>query len=196
MNLGTINNQFHINLPVDFVPEELEDRYIKYLKGKNKIYTTVKDYLDSSCKSITYPGIEFPTVSNEQNLKRKNLKWKTVGNVYDLFDDEITITMNDVDSKMNYLILQDILTNHYLNTSDAYDQNILLTVIDENRKALYHIQYRNVIWTGISSNTFSFSEQTIESKTFDIKFKYNYIDIKWVLDDVDIISENKYNKVN
>lgn len=192
MNLNTLNNQFHINLPIDFVPEELEDRYIRYLKSKNKIYSTVKDYLDSTCKNITYPGMEFPTVSNEQNLSRKKIKWKTVGNVYDLFDKEMTITFNDVDSKTNYLIMQDILTNHYLNTDIAYDQNILVTVIDENRNALYHIQYRSVIWTGISPNTFSFGEQLVESKTFDLNFTYNYIDIQWVLDKTDIISNNKY----
>lgn len=192
MNLGTINNQFHINLPVDFVPELLEERYLGYLKSKNKIYSSVKDYLDSTCKTITYPGITFPTVANEQNLMRKKISWKTVGNVYDLFDKEMTITFNDVDSKTNYLMMQDILTNHYLNTDLSYDQNIMVTVVDENRNALYHIQFRSVIWTGISSNTFSFGEQIIESKTFDITFTYNYVDIQWVLGKVDIISDNNY----
>ena len=192
MNLGTINNQFHINLPIDFVPEELEDRYLAYLKSKNKIYSTVKDYLDSTCKTISYPGVTFPTVTNEQNIMRKKIKWKTVGNVYDLYDKEMTITFNDVDSKTNYLMMQDILTNHYLNTDIAYDQNIMVTVVDENRNALYHIQYRSVIWTGITPNTFSFGEQVVESKTFDISFTYNYIDIQWVLGKVDIISDNNY----
>lgn len=192
MNLGSINNQFHINLPIDFVPEQLEERYLNFLKSKNKLYSSVKDYLDSTCKDISYPGIEFPTVSNEQNLSRKKIKWKTVGNVYDLFDQDMTITINDVDSKLNYLIMQDILCNHYLNTDKAYDQNILITIIDENRKALYQIQYRDVIWTGISANTFSFGEQIVESKTFDMKFTYNFIDIQWVLDKTDIISENSY----
>lgn len=196
MNLGTLNNQFHINLLVDFVPENLEERYLKFLKSKNKIYSSTKDYLDSTCKTITFPGISFNTVSNEQNIRRKNIKWKAVDNIYDLFDKDMTVTFHDVDSKMNYLIMQDILTNHYLNTNKAYDQNILVTVIDENRNALYQIQYRNVIWTGISSNTFSFGENIIASNTFDLNFTYNYIDIQWVLDNTDIISENDYTQIN
>lgn len=196
MNLNSINNQFHINLPPDFVPENIEERYYKFLKGKRKIYASVLDYLNSTAKTITFPELNFPTVSNEQNIKRKKIAWKTVGNVYDMYNKELTITFNDVDSKMNYFIMHDILTNHYLNTDNPYDQNIIVTVIDENRNALYHIQYRSVIFTGIGGNTFSFGEQIIENKTFDISFICNYIDIKWVLGNEDIISDNTYNKIN
>lgn len=192
MNLTTLNNQFHYNLPLDFVPAAYEERYMKMLGDKRKLYSSVLDYLNSTIQSISFPGVNFPTVSNPQNLKRKQIKWKTVGNIYDLFDSEITVTFLNVDSNLNYVIFMDILMNHYLNVDRPYDAAMVITVIDQNRNALYHLQYRDVIWTGISGNNFAFNDQTIQNKTFTMTFTYNFIDFEYVADKVDIISGNTY----
>lgn len=186
-NLSTLNNQFEFNLPIDFVPKIVEDRFMPLLKGKKKIYRSVLDYLNSNILSISDPAIKFETVSNPQNLKRKKLKWKTVGNIYDLFDDTITVTFNSVDSNMNYLLMREILINHYLNTDTAYDQIIVVTLVDENRKAIYRITYRDVIWTGIGDNTFANNDTLISNKQFTCTFEYNYYDIEFVLGEIDVI---------
>jgi len=195
MNLGTLNNQFHYNLPLDFIPKGYEETYMKLLGDKRKLYATVLDYLNSTIQSISFPGISFPVVSNPQILKRKKIKWKSVGNIYDLFDDTITVTFNNVDSNMNYIIFMDILMNHYLNVEKPYDAALIITTIDQNRKALYHIQFRDVIWTGISSNTFAFNDQTIQTKTFTLTFMYNFIDFENVSSKTDIITGNAYNNL-
>jgi hypothetical protein len=69
MNLTTINNQFYFNLPSDFIPEKYEERYMKMLGNRRKVYSTVMDYLNSTIQSISYPAIKFPVVSNPQILK-------------------------------------------------------------------------------------------------------------------------------
>jgi len=145
MNNTTLNNQFNFTLPDNFVPDQLEERYLELLGSKRKLYVRVIDYINSSIQSISFPSINFPTVSNPQNLKRKKIKWKTVGNIYDLYDETITITFLNVDANINYMIMHDILTNHYLNVDDAYDQNILISAVDQNRDAIYHISFRDVI---------------------------------------------------
>lgn len=195
MNNTTLNNQFHFNLPLDFIPEDLEERYLALLGSKRKLYTSVIDYLNSTIQSISFPGINFPVVSNPQILKRKEIKWKTVPNIYDLFDDTITVTFLSVDSNINYLILLDILTSHYLNVDKPYDENLLMTVIDENRNAIYHIGFRDVIWTGLSDSLFAFNDQTISNKTFTATFTYNFIDFMYAAGkaNIDIITENPYN---
>jgi hypothetical protein len=192
MNNITLNNQFHFTLPDIFIPDELEERYIELLGSKRKLYTRVIDYINSSIQTITFPGINFPTVSNPQNLKRKKIKWKTVGNIYDLYDETITITFLSVDANINYMIIHDILSNHYLNTDDAYDQNVLITAVDENKDAIYHISFRDVIWTGIGDNTFAYNDQTVQNKTFTVTFVYNFIDFMYVKDKKDVISGNSY----
>ena len=145
MNLTTVNNQFHFNLPLDFIPESREERYMDLLKAKRKLAPSVIDYINSTIQSVSFPSINFPVVNNPQILKRKQIKWKTVGNIFDLFDDTITVTFLNVDSNINYIIMLDVLMNHYLNVDKPYDSSIVVTMLDQNRQALYHIQFRDVI---------------------------------------------------
>lgn len=195
MNLTTLNNQFHYNLPLDFIPPGYEERYMKLLGDKRKLYSSVLDYLNSTIQSISMPGVTFPVVSNPQILHRKKIKWKTVGNIYDLFDETVTVTFLNVDGNMNYIIFMDILMNHYLKLDKSYDAPLIVTVIDQNRNALYHIQFRDVIWTGIGPNEFAFNDQTVQTKNFTMTFEYNFIDFEYVADKIDIITKNGYNNL-
>lgn len=192
MNLTTLNNQFHFSLPLDFIPTGSEERYMKLLGAKRKLYVSVLDYLNSTIQSITFPSINFPIVNNPQNLKRKQIQWKTVGNIYDLFDKTVTVTFLNVDSNINYTIILDILMNHYLNVDKPYDDSLVITTLDEKRNALYHVQYRDVIWTGMSDNTFAYNDQTLQNKNFTATFTYNFIDFEYVADKIDIITGNSY----
>lgn len=192
MNLTTVNNQFHFSLPLDFIPESREERYMDLLKAKRKLAPSVIDYINSTIQSVSFPSINFPVVNNPQILKRKQIKWKTVGNIYDLFDDTITVTFLNVDSNINYIIMLDVLMNHYLNVEKPYDSSIVITMLDQNRQALYHIQFRDVIWTGMSDNTFAFNDSAVQNKTFTATFTYNFIDFEYVADKVDVITDNTY----
>lgn len=192
MNLITVNNQFHFSLPLDFIPESREERYMDLLKAKRKLAPSVIDYINSTIQTVSFPSINFPFVNNPQILKRKQIKWKTVGNIYDLFDDTITVTFLNVDSNINYIIMLDTLMNHYLNVEKPYDSSIVVTMLDQNRQALYHIQFRDVIWTGMSDNTFAFNDSAVQNKTFTATFTYNFIDFEYVADKVDIITDNTY----
>jgi hypothetical protein len=192
MNLATLNNQFHFQLPIGFVPESLEDRYMKLLNDARKPYRTVLDYLNSTIQSINFPSIEFPVTSNPQNKLRKQITWKTVGNIYDQFDKNVTITFLDVDSKLNYFIILDILCNHYLNSEQPYDNSIIVTVVNERRRALYNIQFRSVIWTGLDGNQLAFNDAILSSKTFNATFAFNYIDFEFVNENKDMITNKKY----
>lgn len=191
-NLTTLNNQFEFTLSPSFIPERLEKRYSSLLGAKRKLYRSVIDYINSSILTITMPSFTMDVSSNPQVTKRKEIQYKAVGNVYDMFDKSVTITFKNVDSNLNYLMMIDILTNHYMNTKRVYDDNIVVTVVDENRSALYHIQFREVIFTGLSDNTFAYNDAVIGSKTFTMTFTYNFLDIEFVKDKVDIISGNNY----
>ena len=174
------------------MPAHYEERYMPLLTANRKVYSSVIDYLNSTVQSISFPGIKFPIVSNPQVLKRKKINWKSVGNIYDMFDDTVTVTFANVDGNVNYLMMLDCLMNHYLNVDQPYDKPMIITIIDRNRKALYHVQFRDVIWTGMSENTFAFNDQTLQNKTFTTTFTYNFIDFQYLGDGNDIITGNSY----
>lgn len=190
-NLSTLNNQFHFNLPLDFVPEELEARYMKILKNWRKPYSTVLDYINAEIQDISYPAITFPTVT--QIMKRgKETQWKGDQNVYDLMDKKGTITFRSVDSNFNYMIIRDCLVHHYLNTGRTYDSNLVMTMVDENRKALFFFQFRSLIFTYQDGNKFAYNEGSITNKTFTIDFTFNYFDQEFVADKIDVIMNSTY----
>lgn len=189
-NLITINNQFLFNFPTDFVPEEIEKRYMGYIKSKRKLHLSVLDYLNSTVLDISFPSITFNQVTNKQNLHRKQIGWKAVDNINDLFDDSVTITIQDVNSKVNYMIFLDVLSNKYLNSDAPYDENILVTIVDENRNALYQIQFREVIWMSQDGTRLGFNNQSMGSDTFTISFTYNFLDIRWLYDGSHFIDDN------
>lgn len=185
----TMNNMFNFLLPQEFIPDVIEKRYIKLLKAQRKLHNSVIDYINSNVLSITYPSINFPITSNEQIVKRKKIHWKTVGNIYDLFNKEFTLTFSNVDSNICYKIVQEALIYHYLDTSKAYDNNIIVELLDENRKNIFIEIYRNVIFTGISDTTLAFNNQAIQSQTFTVNFTCNYIDIEYPADNVNTIHQ-------
>jgi len=84
----------------------------------------------------------------------------------------------------------DILTHHYLRVEKPYDESIMITITDQYKHGLYNIHYRDVMWTGLSDNTFAFNDQTIQTKTFTATFGYNFMDFDYLIDDVDIITGN------
>lgn len=193
-NLSTINNQFEFNFPLTFVPESVEKRYLGYLKAKRKMHSSVLDFLNSTILNLSFPSITFNTVNNPQIKHRKNISWKAVDNINDLFEKTITVTVRDVDAHINYFILLDCLSYKYLDTDTTYDENVIVTIVNENRNALYQIQFRDVIWLGMSDISLAYNVVDMGTDTFTLQFTYNYIDIVWVAEDTDIIQSAINNK--
>lgn len=194
-NLLTIQNQFYAQLPISFVPDDLDERYMKLLGDKRKLYASAIDYLNSTMLDITFPSASVETIQNPQNLHRKEIKYKVVKNAYDLFEKEITLTFNNVDSNLNYMMFLELWFKHYLNTDSPYDEPLIITMVDQNRRALYNIQYRDVMWTYIGENKLAFNDQAISQKTFQMKFTFNFMDIQFSEsggNSIDIISGNSY----
>jgi len=186
LNLGTLNNQFSFNLPGDFVPEELEERYMPLLKALRKPYASVIDYLNSTIQDIDYPEFSIPT--STQIIKRgKETFWRGSGNVYDGFAKNGQITFLSVDSNLNYIIIQNCLTAAYLNVDKTYDGNLILAVVDQNRKAFFITQFRSLIFTKLDGTKFGYNDQTINTKTFQMSFVYNYIDIEYVKEGIETV---------
>lgn len=190
-NLSSPNNMFVYNLPLDFVPDYLEERYMPLLKNMKKPFLTSLDYLNSTILDISWPSITLPTVT-QINKYGKETFWKGAQNIYDTFDKTGTITFSNVDGNLNYMMIMECLINGYLNTKKPYDSNLVLTLVDQNRKAIFFAQYRSVIFTYQDGNKFGYNDQTIQNKTFTVNFVFNYMDLEYIHDKIDTIMNEKY----
>ena len=181
MRLNSQSNQFIFNLPSDFVPKEISTSYEPLLEKNWSQYDNVIDYLNSTIKSVSFPGISIDTP--EQRLsKGKTRNYYPAKNVNDIFTThELPVTFASVDSDTNYWIMVDILMEHYLDVSKLYINPLVMDVIDIHRDVIYSIKFFEIIGVSISDITFDYSQQKVNQKEFTVTFKFNFIDIEFNL---------------
>lgn len=185
MRISSQNNQFIFNFPVDFIEPYLYDQFQK-LMDKNFIpYESVIDYINSTIKEVVFPSTTFE--NKEQTLRRgKKVGWKDSKSVFDTFTNELDITFRSVDSWLNYFILLQILIEFYLNNDKNQIPMFTLEIIDKDGNLIYTIIFEEILLKSISEIRLGYQQYDIAEKTFSITFRYNFIDIRWELDDDDI----------
>jgi hypothetical protein len=182
LRLNSQATQFVFNLPSDFIPQEILNTYKPILEKNWVQYDTVLDYLNSTIKSVSFPGISIQPP--EQTLIRGKIRaYKPAKNVQDIVTShEFTVTFRSVDSDLNYWLAYDIFSKHYLDVVNLYINPFLLTAVDIWRDAIYRIKFFEIIAISLSDNTFDYSQQKTNAKEFTITFKFNFIDIEFILD--------------
>ena len=181
MRLSSQSSQFIFNLPSDFLPTEIINTYTPILEKNWVQYENVIDYLNSTIKSVSFPGLSIQTP--EQRLIRgKYRSYKPATNVNDIVTNrEFTVTFRSVDSDLNYWLTYDIFQKHYLDCINLYINPFMLTCIDIHRDAIYTIKFQEIIAISLSDLTFDYSQQKVNAKEFTLNFKFNFIDIEFIL---------------
>ena len=181
MRLGSLSNQFVFNLPSDFLPQEIVNTYTPILEKNWIQYENILDYLNSTIKSVNFPGLSITTP--EQTLIRgKKRSYKPATNVNDILSSrEFQVVFRSVDSDLNYWLAYDIFQKHYLDTQHMYINPFTVTSIDIHRDAIYVIKYFEIISISLSEMVFDYSQQKVNAKEFTLQFKFNFIDIEFLL---------------
>lgn len=181
MRISSQSSQFVFNLPSDFIPAESIKEFTPMLEKNWIQYENVIDYINSTIKSINFPGFSIDTP--EQRIKRgKKLHYKPTTNINDIVSsNELTLTLRSVDSDLNYIALLDIFAKHYLDTDHIYVEPFILTAVDIHRDAIYQVKFKDIIFKTISENNFNYSAQKIQAKEFTCTFIYDFYDIEYMI---------------
>ena len=187
MRLSSQNSQFVFNLPSDFLKQEIINTYTPVLEKNWVQYENVIDYLNSTIKSVNFPGISFE--GPKQIYPRgKERFYKPSKNVQDIISTrDLTVTFRSVDSDLNYWLMFDILTKHYLDVENLYLEPFMLTCVDIYRDAIYRINFRQIILKSLSDKTFDYSAQKVNDHTFTLNFSFNFYDIEFLLDNSKVL---------
>jgi hypothetical protein len=182
MRLSSQGSQFIFNLPSDFIKQEVIDTYMPVLEKNWVQYENVIDYINSTIKAVNFPGIGFD-MPKQTNMRGKERQFKPAKNVQDITTThDLTVTFRSVDSDLNYWLVFDILTKHYLDTENAWVNPFTITCVDIHRDAIYVIRFYEIILKGLSDNTFNYSQQKVNAKEFTLTFHFNFYDIEFLLD--------------
>ena len=181
MRLSSQSSQFVFNLPSDFLPQEIINTY-KPILEKNWIqYENVLDYLNSTIKAISYPGISIQMP--EQTLWHgKKRSYKPAININDIVTNrEFSVDFRSVDSDLNYWLCVDIINKHYLDVMNLYINPFRLTAVDIHRDAIYEIRFFEIIAFSIGELKFDYSQQKVNAKDFTITFRFNFLEVEFLL---------------
>jgi hypothetical protein len=145
-------------------------------------YENVIDYLNSTIKSVNFPGISFD-MPKQILMRGKERQFKPAKNVQDITTThELTITFRSVDSDLNYWLMFDLMQKHYMDVENSFLNPFTITCVDIHRDALYVIRFYEIILKTLSDNTFNYSQQKVTSKDFTLVFHFNFYDIEFLLD--------------
>ena len=187
MRLSSQASQFVFNLPSDFLPSETILTYDPILEKNWIQYENVIDYLNSTIKSVNFPGVSFE-MPKQIMMRGKERQFKPAKNVQDITTThDLTITFRSVDSDLNYWLMFDILSKHYLDTDNAFLSPFTITCVDIHRDAIYVIRFYEIILKGMSDNTFNYSQQKVNPKDFTLNFHFNFYDIEFLLNESKIL---------
>jgi hypothetical protein len=191
MRISSQSSQFIYNLPTDFIKPETVEYYQKILDKNFVQYENVIDYLSSTIRSVNFPGISFEMP--KQILPRgKERQYKPAKNVQDITSThDLTVTFRSVDSDLNYWLMFDIITKHYLDLENQYVNPFTITCVDIHRDAIYTIRFYEIIIKGLQENTFNYAQQKIASKDFTMNFHFNFYDVEFMLDNRKILLDNE-----
>jgi hypothetical protein len=181
MRLSSQASQFIFNLPSDFLPAETINSYAPILEKNWIQYEDVIAYLNSTIKSVNFPGIGFD-MPKQIVMRGKERQFKPAKNVQDITTThDLTVTFRSVDSDLNYWLMFDIITKHYLDVENSFVNPFTITCVDIHRDAIYLIRFYEIILKSLSDNTFNYSLQKVQSKDFTISFHFNFYDIEFLL---------------
>lgn len=190
MRLFSQSSQFVFNLPTDLIAEENVEKYTRLLEKNFSQYESPIDYLNHSIKSITFPGISFQMPS--QNVRHgKEINYRPAINVNDILTSrQLQIVFGSKDSDTNYMMMLETVLNYYLR-EDIYSKPLMVKVLDIYRDIIYTVKFTDTIFTGISDNTFSYSDQKVSNKEFTVTVNFNFIEIDFELDNSKLLELNR-----
>ena len=158
------------------------EQYKPVLEKNHVQYDSVIDYLNSTIKSVSIPGLSVDT-PEQIRMRGKKINYKPATNVQDILAvNELDITFRSVDGDINYYILWDVFIKHYLDVSHAeYVHPFVMTAVDIKRDAIYDIQFREIILKSLSENVMEYNNQRYQEKTFSLTLVFNWYDLDFKL---------------
>lgn len=187
MRLSSQGSQFVFNLPTNLIPSEIIQSYTPILEKNWIQYDNVIDYLNSTIKSVDFPGISFERP--KQNLIRgKERYYKPATNIQDIVSSrDLTITFGSVDADINYWLAFDIVSKNYLDVQNLYVKPFTITALDIHRDGIYTINFFEIILHKLSDIKFDYSQQKVSSKEFTMTFSFNFYKIEFLIDNSKVL---------
>lgn len=197
LSLSPRYDLFRFELPKEFMPKEVNDKWQEMLNKEPGVIVRPIDYLNESIKSITIPGISDINIQQPQHStnpiertgKRINVDAKQdntyVGsaNPLDKINREFKVTFRVDNGLFNYFMLYETIF-YRICKHELYDDgdDLYIDLLDEDGTISSRIKFFQCHIDGIDGLDLSYDKIDRQTDTFDVTFKFNNIDYVFLKD--------------
>jgi len=183
MILSSRNNSFDFKFPRKFIPQEIVDKYKKYLnKVPGALLAEPIDYINYSIQGVNIPGVSFEPITQQDNDGSTRYHRGAVP-IQNTITREFTVTMQLLDGFINYWIMMDTLLYYYArSTKEPYCTDVTLRILDAEGASVAYMEFQKPILKSINDLNLTFSENVAAFSTFELNFVYNKLDLRIEVD--------------
>lgn len=199
---------FRFNLPKDFLPQEIQEKYSLVINQNPGVFTSPIDYLNESIQSFHLPGFTGLTMEQTQHEFNENIQprserhgeggsslgrlgrirvepqhqvvYKSAGNPLDKLEKEFKVTFRMNQGLYNYFMLYETIFHYFLKDIDRPSDPVLyIEILDETGARTGRVKLIDCHIDGIDGLDGNFDKTIRDVGTFDIVFKFNNIKIEF-----------------
>lgn len=197
LSLSPRYDLFRFELPKEFLPKEVRDKWTEVLSQEPGVVNDPIDYLNESIRSISIPGIADINIQQTQHstnpIDRNTGKINTdanqnntyIGsaNPLDKINREIRVTFRINNGLYNYFMIYETIF-HRMCKHILYDDgdNFSIDLLNEEGVVSSRIKLYQCHIDGIDGLDLSYDKVDRQHETFDVTFKFNNIDYVFLTD--------------
>ena len=179
MILNSRNNAYDFRFPRKFIPEEVANKYKKYLnRVPGGLLAEPIDFVNYSIQGLNIPGVTFDPVTQSDNdgTIRSHRGAQTIQNT---ISREFTVTFQLLDGFINYWLMMDTLLYYYArSTKQAFIEPLTLRILDAEGASVAYMEYSGIIMTSINELNLNMAENVSDFSTFECSFVYNKLNLR------------------
>jgi len=174
-------NNYVLLLPKDWLYPSIINKYKYHLQSELIPFPDVISFINSTIQSVSFPAMGLDIV--KQVKKNSTPSYRSGYEANRGYTTEMTLTFRVTEGYINYFILKDQLERYY-DTQKADEKNrvfvpdLMLYFMDKSGRSVLSLEYKNIVFFGISELELSYSTNTPEFKTFDIQLAYETLEFK------------------
>lgn len=183
MILNSRNNLFNFKFPRTFIPDEVAEKYKKYLnRMPGNLITEPIDFINYSIQGINLPGINFDPISQSPNDGTITYHRGSIP-IQNTIERQFKVSMQLLDGYINYWIMQDTLLYYYSKSKkEPFINDLKLQIMDAEGIHVMSAVFEKPIMNSISELDLNMSDNIAEFNTFDLNFFYNKFNIVLEID--------------
>jgi hypothetical protein len=179
MILNSRNNAYDFRFPRRFIPEEVANKYKKYLnRVPGGLLAEPIDFVNYSIQGLNIPGVTFDPVTQSDNdgTIRSHRGAQPIQNT---IAREFTVTFQLLDGFINYWLMMDTLLYYYArSTKQAFIEPLTLRILDAEGASVAYMEYSGIIMTSINELNLNMAENVSDFATFECSFVYNKLNLR------------------